>query len=100
MYLLDFWCQQQGVIQVIRLIKTGLSVIRWVVPIGLIVMTGLDVFKKVINPDDKDGQKKILNRLIAAIIVFFVPLLVRFVLKLVSVGGGSNNISSCWESVR
>ncbi len=100
MYILDFWCGDPGVKSVISMIKTLLSVIRWVVPIGLIFMTGLDIFKKVLNPDDKDGQKKILNRLIAAIIVFFVPLLVRFVLKLVSVGGGNNNISSCWESIK
>ena len=102
MYFLFDWCSESGVKAVFGLIKTAISIIRWVVPIGLVVMTSIDLFTKVLNPDDKDAQKKILNRAIAAIIVFFVPIIVNLTLKLVDVGMGNdyNTKSSVSECMR
>lgn len=102
MNILFDWCAQPGVQSVFGLIKTLLNIMRWVVPIGLIIMTSLDIFKKVLNPDDKDGQKKILTRIIAAVIVFCVPILVRLVLNLIDIGLNNNTASStsasaCWR---
>ena len=95
------WCSQAGVQNVMKIIKTLINIIRWVVPIGLIIMTTLDIMKKVINPDDKDGGKKIMTRAIAAVIVFFVPLFIRLVLRMVDIGMGRNtnsvnSVSECW----
>ena len=105
MYILFNWCDQQGVTKIISIINSLLNIVRYIVPIGLIVMTTIDIFKKVINPDDKDGQKKILNRIIAGLIVFFVPTMIRFVLKVARVGGenfggsSSNSLHCLWELV-
>lgn len=71
------WLESQGVQDIINGAYEVLKIIRIIVPIGLIVMTTFDVIKKVINPNEKDGQKKIMVRALAAIIVFFVPTLVR-----------------------
>ena len=68
--------------KIIDMIYKVLDIIRIVVPIGLIVMTTLDITKKVINPEDKEGQKKILIRAIAALIVFLLPTIIRIVLRL------------------
>ena len=100
MNILFDWCAQEGVRDVFSLIKGLLKIIRIVVPTGLVFLTTFDIFKNVINPESKDGQAKILRRLGAAILVFFTPLLVRFVLRLVDIGGGNTNYSSCWESVK
>ena len=102
MFMLFEWCSQDRVLRVFGLIKTILNVIRIIVPIGLVVMTSLDVMKHVINPSDKDGGKKIMHRVIAAVIVFFIPVFVRFTLKIVDIGLGndsrtSNSISACWR---
>ncbi len=102
MYMLFDWCAQAGVQKVFGLVKTGLNIIRIIVPLGLIVMLGMDIMKKVINPEEKEAQKKILQRVIAAVLVFMSPLLVRFVLKLVDIGLGNNSASSssasaCWR---
>ncbi len=96
------WCNQPGVQSVMKMIKTLVNIIRWVVPIGLVVMTTLDVAKHVINPDEKDGGKKIMTRAIAAVLVFFVPLFIRLVLRLVDIGAGKdsdteNSYSECWR---
>ena len=102
MNILFEWCSQGGVQRVMGMIKTIINIIRWVVPIGLVVMTSLDVVKKVINPDDKDGQKKIMHRVIAAVVVFFIPLFIRFTLGLIDIGLGNDATSSasyseCWR---
>ena len=99
------WCAQEGVQNVFHLIKELLNIIRIVVPIGLIVMTTMDVVKKVINPDEKDGQKKIMNRAIAAIIVFFIPTMIRLTFKVIDWGTGKDGsydnaesgLSMCWR---
>ena len=67
------WLSQEGIQSAINMIFKLIDIIRIVVPIGLIVMTSLDISKKVINPEDKDGQKKIMTRAIAALIVFLIP---------------------------
>ena len=51
MYILFNWCQG-GVQDVFRFVKYMLEVIRIIVPIGLIIMTGIDIFKKVIVMDN------------------------------------------------
>ena len=84
--LIDFdWFAQPEIQNIINVIYKLLGLIRIIVPIGLIVMTSLDITKKVINPEEKDGQKKIMIRLIAAIIVFFVPVMVRLIFKLADI---------------
>ena len=67
------WLSQEGVQNAINMIYKLIDIIRIVVPIGLVIMTSLDISKKVINPEDKDGQKKIMTRAIAALIVFLIP---------------------------
>lgn len=102
MYILFDWCSESGVLSVFRIIKTLLNVVRLAVPIGLIIWTMIELFKNVLNPDDKDSKKKIINRAIAAVIVFLVPTIVNLVMNLVDIGLGSGkgydyNITECWK---
>jgi len=94
MNILFDWCSQEGTIKIFEIISYILKLVRFIVPIGLVVMTTIDIFKKVINPDDKDGQKKILTRIIVGLIVFFVPLVVRFIVTLAEKGGADYNETS------
>lgn len=105
--LLEFtgWCNDSHIQDVFSVIRNVLEIIRIVVPIGLIVMTVMDVMKKVLNPNEKEGQKKIMTRAIAAVIVFLIPTIITITLKIVDAGKGSNsdvegdskvNLSACW----
>ena len=85
------WCANEGVQQALHLVKVVLETLRIIVPIGLIIMTTLDITKKVINPDEKDGQKKIMTRILAAVIVFFIPTIISLVFRLIDIGKGSGN---------
>ena len=101
------WCLQPGVQDVFNVIRGVLSVLRIVVPIGLVAMTVVDIAKKVINPEDKDGQKKIMNRAIAALIVFLIPTFIKFTFRVIDWGLGNNGqstydsatggLSACWD---
>ena len=94
------WFNESGFKNVLSFVYTIVDIIRIIVPIALIVMTTLDISKKVINPEDKDGQKKIMTRAIAALIIFFIPLLINIVFKIMDIDvnslktGGSSNISN------
>ena len=93
----------EGVQTILGIVKLALKIIQLVVPIGLIMMTTIDVFKHVINPDSKEGMKKIGTRVISAIVVFLVPILLDLVITLINVGDASvdvkgSSIWSCWES--
>ena len=94
MFILFDWCSQPDLKKIFGLVGTGLDIIRIVVPIGLIIMLVLDIMKKVINPEEKEAQKKILHRLIAALVVFASPLLVRLVLNLADIGLGNDSAST------
>lgn len=94
------WCTEAN--GVISMIKNILNILHIIVPIALIALTTVDIMKKVINPEEKDGQKKIMVRAIAALIVFFVPTLVRLTLKVIDWGkpegvGASETLSQCWD---
>ena len=105
----DFeWCAPgSGLVTVFKIVKIVLNAIRLIVPIGLIVMTVLDISKNVINPDEKDSMKKIGNRLIAAVIVFLVPTMVNIIMRLVDVALGAgtvdnnnNSLVDCWTNAK
>ena len=99
------WCSDTNVQNAFHLVKSVLEALRLIVPIGLIVMTTFDIVKKTINPDEKDGQKKIMNRILAGIIVFFLPAFISIVFKLIDYGRGYGDaygeakagLSACWR---
>lgn len=78
-----FICDTPGFLRIMYLAKLAMNILRFVVPIILIVMIVMDVTKNVIDPDQKDGMKKIINRLTAAVIVFLVPTLVNVIVALI-----------------
>ena len=82
--ILEFngWLSEDGVKNVLSLVYSIVDIIRYVVPIILIIMTSLDISKKVIDPNEKEGQQKIMRRLIAAVILFLLPILIKLVMNI------------------
>ena len=78
-----------GVSQIVALAKMVIKVLQIAVPIGLIVMGTIDMAKAVIAGDEKkmkEAQKPFIKRIIAAIIVFLIPIIVNMVLSFVTTG--------------
>ena len=86
---------------VVGLLRTGIFIIQVVVPILLILWGMLDFAKGIIGQDEdkiKAGQKKFIQRLIAAIIVFLIVTVVQIVINTVGgLGGEGNKADGAWK---
>lgn len=69
-------CDTEGFLRIVYFIKLAMNILRFVIPIILIIMLTIDLVKNTITPNNKDGMKKITNRLIAAVVVFLIPSLI------------------------
>ena len=98
-----FICNTSGVLRIMYLIKTLINVIRFIVPIILIIMLIYDLPNNVIKPNEKDGINKIVKRVVAAVIVFIVPTVVSLVISLIDYAlenGDDTNykLTSCYTN--
>lgn len=87
-----------GIAEVVGLAKMVIKVLQIAVPIGLIVMGTIDMAKAVIAGDEKkmkEAQKPFIKRIIAAIIVFLIPIIVNMVLSFVTTG--NSEWIDCWN---
>ena len=73
------------IIRVMYLIKTILSIAFIVVPIILIVVASFELFKVMTKPDETNKSiSKIINKMISAVIIFFIPIGVNFIMNMLS----------------
>lgn len=75
-------------------------VIQIAVPIILVIMGSMDLFKGITAQKEeeiKKGQQMFIKRIIAAAIIFFVFVIVRIVVSLAAEGDDSPGILDCAE---
>ena len=89
-------CSNVDILKVVYLIKIVVTAIQVAVPIILIVTISLDFAKGM---KDAKAPSEILHgcihRLIAAVVIFAIPLLVKVILTIM---GNSTFFSSCWNN--
>lgn len=78
-------CSSPEVLKVIRIFNTIISILRIVVPI-LLVLTSMITLVNAIKSDKMDllvtAKKQLLNKCIAAVIIFLIPTLVNVIVKM------------------
>ena len=89
------YCSDPALGWLLNILKTAFTVIQVIVPILLILGLGIQFGSKVINPEDDKAKDKIKNSITAAVIVFFLPLLINL---LMFVLGNNYNLSECWNN--
>ena len=73
------------ILRIVYIAKTFLSILSIAVPIILIIIASIELFKVIANPNEaKKTVSKILNKFIYAIIIFFIPILVNFTMNMIS----------------
>ena len=80
------FCQSKGVIEVMRIGYYAINIIKIVVPLLIIIFGVIDFAKAVIASDDdaiKKSAKGFAIRLIAGVVIFFIPTIINFVVNLV-----------------
>ena len=87
-------CSDAGIIMLVNATRKIFDLIQLIVPILLIVFASVELTKMVINPEEKKGLKKVTNKFFAAIIVFFVPVIVNVFMQMMP---NSFSVTACWN---
>ena len=86
-------CGDVSLASLLSIVKRIMLIIQIVVPILLILSTVIGITKLMADPENKKNTKSIINKFIAAAIVFFIPVFINVTMSIV---GASSNFSSCW----
>lgn len=87
-------CSEDGVKKAARIIGYVVQVLRWIVPFIIIVLGMVDFGKAVLSNDEKAVNKAtgaLIKRLIAGVIVFFIPTIIMAILNVIKVTNGIEN---------
>ena len=87
-------CQKPALLPILSVVRKAMNFIQIFVPIILIAAGIIGFIQLMQNPDAKEGTKKILNRFLAAVIVFMIPVLINAFMNLL---GEGTSFSSCWK---
>lgn len=99
MFFLVEPCTDPTMLQVMGIVKFIMRVICIIVPIVMIVLGTIDLFKAVTagkEEDIKKKQKALITRLIAGILVFLVPTIVTVLFNLI----GYKEWHTCWNDAK
>ena len=86
-------CNSAVLAGILSIVKRIMLIIQIAVPLLLIISAIIGLAQLMASPDDQKSPKKLLNKFIAAVIVFFIPVFVNLTINLV---GEGSNFSSCW----
>ena len=85
-------CGDSILIPFLSILKKFLNIIHIIVPLLLILSVTLTITKLFQDPDDKKAPKKIINSVIAIVIIFFLPVFLDVVVNLT---GEDEKLTSC-----
>lgn len=88
-----------GLSGLLNVIKFLLKIVQWVVPVILILLGTIDLVKAVIagkDDDIKKHQQTLIKRIIAAVIVFLVPIIVSILMGWI----GNTEWRTCWNNAQ
>ena len=86
-------CSDTSLAAVLYVIKSILNIIHIIVPILLIISLAINIINLTRDPDKKNGIKELINKAIAAVVVFFIPTIINALIIAIS---GDSNFSNCW----
>ena len=88
-------CSSKELSSILTITKRVLNIIQIIGPILLIIAIVMHLIKLMSNPDDKKLVPKIRNSIIAAIVIFFIPMMINVIMGMLD---DSFSITACWNS--
>lgn len=108
--ILDVACEGD-ILTIVSAIKSVFTVLQWGIPLVLIVLGTIDMFKAMTSGDEKktkEAQKVFIRRLIYAVVAFLIPFIISLVFTFVgkiiadeAAQDGKNtydNFFACWKA--
>lgn len=88
-------CSDPALSAMLKITKRIIELIGIFAPILLLIIGTIHIIKLVITPDDKKRITKIRNSILAAVIIFMIPVFTNTVMQLLD---EKFTVSSCWNS--
>lgn len=92
-------CSDYGLVSIIDIIRRVIETFQIIVPILLLTMLSVQLVKLVINPEEKNSLKKITNRILSAVIIFFLPVVVNVIMSWLP-ATENFQVASCWKTAK
>ena len=96
------YCKMIG--PVLKFVKTIITLIQYAVPIVIIILGSIDLFKAVVASKEdeiKAAQKLLIKRVIYGVVIFFLVTIVMLIFNTLASNGNetanANNWISCWN---
>ena len=96
------YCTEE-VLLLIRIIKVFLDLVKFVIPIVLIVLCTFDLLRIVVSKKDDDAKKYrkyIYNRIFNCILLFLIPTIIFLLFNIVIDGNNLSDVGglrNCWD---
>lgn len=95
MYVMNM-CDDPSIMEVLRIVNIAVTIIKIVVPIILIVSAMIELVRAVSNAELNKISKPMVNKVIAAVIVFFIP---TFVGLIAGFAGNDGEYKHCLSDI-
>lgn len=92
-------CNDYGLVAMLDIVRKVFDLLQIVVPILLIVMVTVQLIQMTANPEEKKHMKRLINKFIAAIIVFFLPTMLDVILSWMP-SNQTFQVSDCWNTAK
>lgn len=89
-------CSSPALSAILSTSKQIIKLIQIMGPILLIIALIINFIKLINNPEEKRLRKNLINSVIAAVFLFFIPMLIDVTMKMLD---DTFTISACWNSI-
>lgn len=100
-FLIKDNCLNPDVLRIVRFVLILIDVVRFVVPMALIVYGSLDFSKAAVSGDEKAQKEKVnlfVKRLINAVALFLIPVIVEFLIVFLGDLANGSNFTDCIQN--
>lgn len=96
-------CSDYGIALYLHILKEILHIIHIIVPIVLMLMVAINLLQLMMDPEDQKNIKmsRFKNKIVAAVLVFFIPYIMNLVVEIISYSGISPedfNLAGCYRA--
>lgn len=90
-------CSDFALANILNIIRKIFELVQLIAPILLILMVIIQLAQLTFKPDQKDGLKKLYNKILAAIFIFFMPVIINALLLVMP---ESFTVATCWNEAK
>lgn len=88
-------CSDYALANLLYIVQRIMTLVQIIAPILAIAALTITFGKMMMNPDDKKGLSGVKNTIIALFVIFLLPFIINFSMKL---AGNNFDFTTCWNN--